>query len=42
MDGHRNTIGKLERGETNFTFDYVVKIAQALKVRPSVFFDFPV
>lgn len=40
MGGHRNTIGKIERGETNFTFDYVVEIARALKVRPSVFFDF--
>jgi hypothetical protein len=37
MGGHRNTIGKLERGETNFTFDYVVEIARALKVKPSVF-----
>ena len=42
MGGHRNTIGKLERGETSFTFDYVVEVARALKVRPSVFFDFSV
>ena len=42
MGGHRNTIGKLERGETNFTFDYVVEVARALKVRASVFFDFPI
>ena len=42
MGGHRNTIGKIERGELNFTFDYSIKIARALKVRPSVLFDFQV
>jgi len=31
MGGHRNTIGKIERGELNFTFDYSIKIARALK-----------
>jgi len=42
MGGHRNTLGKLERADNSFTFDYVVEVARALKVRPSVFFDFSV
>jgi transcriptional regulator with XRE-family HTH domain len=39
VDGHRNTIGKLERGEVNFTFDYMMKVARILKVKPSKLMD---
>lgn len=39
VDGHRNFIGKIERGEANLTFDYLIKIAKALKVRPAVLFE---
>jgi hypothetical protein len=31
--------GRLERGETNMTFDYIIKIAKALRVKPSTLFD---
>jgi transcriptional regulator with XRE-family HTH domain len=39
VDGHRNFIGQIERGEANPTFDYLVKIAKALKVSPAALFD---
>lgn len=39
VDGHRNFIGRIERGESNLTFDYLIRIAKALKVRPAVLFD---
>jgi transcriptional regulator with XRE-family HTH domain len=37
--GHRNTIGNLERGQGNPTFDYIMKVAQALKIKPSILFE---
>lgn len=34
-DVHRNYIGLVERGEQNLTMDSLVRIARALKCRPS-------
>jgi len=35
---HRNFIGRVERGETNITFDRIMKIAGGLRVRPDELF----
>ncbi len=36
-----NQIGRIERGEINTTISSVMAIAKALKIKPSVLFDFP-
>ncbi len=35
---HRNYIGRVERAETNITFDSIIKIAGGLRVRPERLF----
>jgi transcriptional regulator with XRE-family HTH domain len=37
-DVHRNYIGRIERAERNISFDYVIRIAFGLSVRPEVLF----
>lgn len=32
---HRNYIGRMERGELNFSFDRLLRVANALEVPPS-------
>lgn len=39
IDGHRNFLGRIERGEVNLTFDYLIRIAKALKVKPAMLLD---
>lgn len=39
MDGHRNFLGRIERGEVNLTFDYLIRLSKALKVKPAVLLD---
>src|SRR5689334_18108489 len=37
-DVHRNYIGRIERAERNISFDYVMRLAFGLSVRPEVLF----
>jgi XRE family transcriptional regulator, regulator of sulfur utilization len=36
---HRNFIGRVERGETNITFDRIMKIAGGLRIKPHLLFQ---
>lgn len=37
-DVHRNYIGRIERAERNISFDYVMRLAYGLSVRPAELF----
>jgi transcriptional regulator with XRE-family HTH domain len=37
-DAHRNYIGRIERGERKASFEYVIRLAFGLEVRPAELF----
>jgi transcriptional regulator with XRE-family HTH domain len=37
-DVHRNYIGRIERAERNISFDYIIRLAYGLSIRPEALF----